>query len=100
MASSESILHGSSLKAPAIQVIDLVSDDDSTDDALHARFDRDPDASNGVETIGSDDDADDGNWSLYEDVFDVIESDEIVPGGRGPSPSYDFCLFGQISNVS
>lgn len=101
MASSESILHGSSLKVPAIQVVDLVSDDDSTDDVLHARFDRDPDASNGVETIGSDDDADDDdNWSLYEDVFDVIESDEIVPGGRGPSPDYVICLFDQISNVS
>ena len=84
MASSEKILHSSALQVPAIQVIDLVSDDESSDGALDNRFDRGPDASNGAQTVDSDDDADDDNWSLYEDVLDVIESDEIVPGGAVP----------------
>lgn len=84
MASSEKMLHSSSLQVSAIQVIDLVSDDGSADGALDNRFDRGLNASNGVETVDSDDDADDDNWSLYEDVLDVIESDEIVPGGAVP----------------
>ena len=84
MASGEKFLHSSSLQVSAIQVIDLVSDDGSSRGALDSRFDRRPDASNGVEAVDSDDDADDDDWSLYEDVLDVIESDEIVPGGEVP----------------
>lgn len=92
MASSESI-HGSPLQASTIQIIDLVSDEDSIDGALDTHLDREPDASNGVETVDSDDGADDDIWSLYEDVFDVIESDEIGPGGTAFSPPYIFGLF-------
>lgn len=84
MASSEKMLHSSSLQVSAIQVVDLVSDDESSDGPLDNRFNQGPDASNGVETVDSDDDADDDNWSLYEDVLDVIESDEIIPGGAVP----------------
>ena len=88
MASSERILHGSSLQVAAIQIIDLVSDEDSSDGALDNHFDRGPDASHGAETAESDDDADDDNWSLYEDVLDVIESDEIILGGAFSFPPY------------
>lgn len=88
MASSEKVLHSSTLQVSAIQVIDLVSDEESSDGAPDNHFDRGPDALNGVETLDSDDDADDDDWSLYEDVLDVIESDEIVPGGAVPSPPY------------
>lgn len=86
MASSKSILHGASLRAPAIEVINLESDEESTDGAVGVHFDRDADASNAVRKLGSEedheDDEDDDDWSLYEDVLDVIESDEIVSGGK------------------
>lgn len=88
MASSERLSHASSLQVSAIQIVDLVSDEDSADGTLDNHFDRGPDASNGVEAVDSDDDADDDNWSLYEDVLDVIESDEIIPGGAVPVSYY------------
>ena len=105
MASSESILQSPSLKAPAIpvQVVDLVSDEDSSDDAVNVHFDRDANASNRVGAIESDEnDDDDDDWSLYEDVLDVIESDEIVPGGKVLIRVVIFGggIIGSLSNVS
>lgn len=80
-----------------MDIIDLVSDDDSVDSALHSHFDRDLDVPNGLETIDSDDDVDDDEWSLYEEVFDVLESNDIVPGGKCPSPYSTVCFFGRVS---
>jgi hypothetical protein len=98
MASSESTLYSSPLKASAVEIIDLASDDDSVDSALHSHFDRDLDVSNGLETIDSDDDADDDDeWSIYEEVFDVLESNDIVPGCKCPSTPSIVCFLGRVS---
>ena len=66
MASASDFLQESSLKAPAIEVVDLSSDRDSVDGTRDERRD---DASVDVE---DDDDDDDGDLSLYEDALDGI----------------------------
>ncbi len=88
MANSESIAQGIPLKASAMEVIDLVSDEDSVNAPLDSHCDREPAASKRLETIDSDDDVDDDDWSLYEDVFDVLGSNEVAAGGRDPSTRY------------
>jgi hypothetical protein len=91
MANDDSIIKGIPLKASAMEVIDLVSDEDSVDAALDSHGDREPAASKRLETMDSDDDVDDDDWSLYEDVFDVLGSDEVISGGSDPSTRYS-CL--------
>ena len=79
MASGNGSLHESSLKAPVIEVIDILSDNSSSDEVVDSLFDREPDASNNTDKNGSEDG---DEWSLYEDTLDALEDQDMPPGGR------------------
>ena len=65
MASADGVLGSSPLKAPAVEVVDLLSDDESVNELVPE------------ELIGAEDDEDD-QWSLYEDA--LAEMDDEDPG--------------------
>lgn len=79
MASGNGSLHESSLKVPVIEVIDILSDNSSSDEVVDSLFDREPDASNDIDKNGSEDG---DEWSLYEDALDALEDQDMPPGGR------------------
>lgn len=67
-------------KAPAIEIIDLLSDDDEIGKALKvSQIREDRDASDGSESDN------DSQWSLYEDALQ-IEDDEGPAHGRKQYP--------------
>lgn len=66
------------LKAPAIEIIDLESEDESADKGLNAAEDaKDRDAS--IEGSGSEDDNED---SLWEEVLDEEEDQAVIHGSK------------------
>lgn len=79
MASGNGSSHESSLKAPVIEVIDILSDNSLSDGAVDSLFDREPDAPNNLDENGSEDG---DEWSLYEDTLDALEDQDMPPGGR------------------
>lgn len=72
MASAE-VLDGSPLKAPAIEIVDLLSDADSTPEGPIAAevVDEEEDSSA---------DARDEEWSMYEDALEGAVDDDLVRG--------------------
>ena len=75
MASAEGILSGSPLKAPAIEVVSIVSD---TEDSANEPATL---AAHSQEEDGSEVDKED-EWSMYEDALDGAVDDEIEDGSR------------------
>ena len=63
MASADDVLDGSPLKAPAIEIVDLLSDAEST-----------PEGPSAAEDVGVEDDssadAREEEWSMYEDALE------------------------------
>lgn len=79
MASNHGGLHEPSLKVPVVDVVNLLPENNSSDEAVNSLFDREPDASNNVDENESEDGDD---WSLYEDTLDALEDQEMPPSGK------------------
>lgn len=80
MASSQAALIDSSLKAPAVEVIDLLSDKGS-DDGVKQPLDRDALAKDGE----SEEDGDEEQWeseSLYEDALEGLGDEHLTGEGK------------------
>lgn len=76
MATTEGVLNGSPLKAPAIEIVDLLSDaEDSAHEPAVA-------AENLHEEDDSSVDGKDDEWSLYEDALEGAADDGIVNGSK------------------
>ena len=78
MSSADDILDGSPLKAPAIEIVDLLSDADSA-----------PEGPIAAEEVGEEDDssadARDEEWSMYEDALEGAVDE-------GPVKDSMYCL--------
>ena len=86
MASSQAALAESSLKARAVEIVDLVSDNGS-DDGVQQALDRDALTKDGE----SDDDGEEEQWeseSLYEDALEGLGDEQLTNGGKGTSRAH------------
>ena len=72
MASGSEVFHGSPLKAPAIEVVDLTSEELTVDAKRQDSRDESPDPEA---------DGDDSQWSLYEDALEGLGDEAFQEGG-------------------
>lgn len=78
MACNNANLRESPLKAPAIEIVDLISDNGSSEETLAHCLEHDTRSSRRVEEDESEDDDD---WSIYEDALDAMDDQDPSPGG-------------------
>ena len=86
MASSGDIIHSSPLKVPVVEIVDLLSDDDSS-------IDEDVDQIPVCDALDIAKDEDDDQWeteSFYEDALEGIGDEEFVDDGMQASQEHEY----------
>ena len=72
MASVNRVLSSSPLKAPAVEIVDLLSDDGSEDELVPQEL---------VGGEHEEEEGDDDQWSLYEDALNEMGEDALAEHG-------------------